>query len=106
MKKDIKALLGQVEQKLVKRMHEKPSKATLDNLALFVGFQDWESFQHKLHEAPEDDEDVVDLVTENKEKKVSSEPTEPTQISPKKRTPKIHISIPRRKTNNNKKGDV
>lgn len=50
MKKDIKSLLLQVEKKLVKRMHERPSKETLDHLALFVGFQDWESFQKELHE--------------------------------------------------------
>ena len=28
---------------------EKPKKETLDKLALFVGFQDWESFQEALH---------------------------------------------------------
>lgn len=53
MKKDIKTLLQQVEQKLVKRMHERPSKETLDHLALFVGFQDWDSFQKELHEPAE-----------------------------------------------------
>jgi len=32
---------------------EKPKKETLDKLSLFVGFQDWESFQTALHgEAP------------------------------------------------------
>lgn len=51
MKKDIKSLLMEVEKKLVKRMHERPSKETLDHLALFVGFQDWDSFQRELHEA-------------------------------------------------------
>ncbi len=50
MKKDIKSLLTQVEQKLVRRMHERPSKETLNHLALFVGFQDWESFQREIHE--------------------------------------------------------
>lgn len=28
---------------------EKPKKETLDRLALFVGFQDWESFRDALH---------------------------------------------------------
>lgn len=28
---------------------EKPSKETLDKMALFAGFQDWESFQKALH---------------------------------------------------------
>ena len=55
MKKDIKTLLSQVETKLMKRMHERPSKETLDHLALFVGFQDWESFQRQLHEPVEED---------------------------------------------------
>lgn len=32
---------------------EKPKRSTLDKLSLFVGFQDWESFQTALHgEAP------------------------------------------------------
>lgn len=50
MKKDIKCLLAEVESKLVKRIHERPSKDALDRLALFVGFQDWESFRKELHE--------------------------------------------------------
>ena len=28
---------------------EKPRKETLDRLSLFVGFQDWDSFQRALH---------------------------------------------------------
>lgn len=28
---------------------EKPKKETLDKLALFVGFQDWEAFKEALH---------------------------------------------------------
>jgi hypothetical protein len=28
---------------------EKPKRSTLDKLSLFVGFQDWESFQRALH---------------------------------------------------------
>ena len=28
---------------------EKPKKETLDKLSLFVGFQDWDSFQKALH---------------------------------------------------------
>lgn len=50
MKKDIKCLLSEVESKLLKRIHERPSKEALDRLALFVGFQDWESFRKELHE--------------------------------------------------------
>ncbi|MCM1078404.1 MAG: hypothetical protein NC344_00570 [Bacteroidales bacterium] len=50
MKKDISRLLAEVENKLLKRMHERPSKEALDRLALFVGFQDWESFRKELHE--------------------------------------------------------
>lgn|GEM_PF-2316415 len=50
MKKDIKCLLAEVESKLVKCIHERPSKEALDRLALFVGFQDWESFRKELHE--------------------------------------------------------
>lgn len=47
---DVKHLLTAVEQKLVRRIHEKPSKDTLDKLAMFVGYQDWESFQQEVHE--------------------------------------------------------
>ena len=58
MKKDIKALLMEVEKKLVKRVHERPSQETLDRLALFAGFQNWRTFQRELHggEIPTDDE--------------------------------------------------
>lgn len=28
---------------------EKPTKATLDRMSLFVGFQDWESFKEAVH---------------------------------------------------------
>lgn len=28
---------------------ERPSQETLDRLALFIGFQDWKSFQKELH---------------------------------------------------------
>ena len=28
---------------------EKPKKSTLDKISLFVGFQDWDSFQKALH---------------------------------------------------------
>lgn len=55
-KKDIKRLLLLVEKKLVRRIHEHPSKETLDHLALFAGFQDWESFQKEIHEEPESDD--------------------------------------------------
>lgn len=50
MKKDIKALLNEVEKKLVKRVHERPSQDALDRLALFAGFQNWRTFQRELHE--------------------------------------------------------
>ena len=56
MKKDIKSLLQRVETRLVKRVHERPSKETLDHLAMFIGFQDWDSFQKELHENPETEE--------------------------------------------------
>lgn len=42
-------------KKVMSYLHglEKPKKETLDKLSLFVGFQDWESFQTALHgEAP------------------------------------------------------
>jgi len=65
MKRDIKVLLAQVERKLVRRMHERPSAETLNHLALFVGFQDWDSFQRELHETIDEDED--DGVTEQQE---------------------------------------
>lgn len=55
MKKDIKVLLQEVEKKLVKRIHERPSREALDRLALFVGFQDWDSFQKEIHEGEETD---------------------------------------------------
>lgn len=54
MSHDIKALLLKVEHKLVKSVHEKPSKEALDRLAIFAGFQDWESFRQQLHESPDD----------------------------------------------------
>jgi len=38
-------------KKVVDYLHgkEKPKKETLDRLALFVGFQDWDSFRDALH---------------------------------------------------------
>ncbi len=51
---ELKALLSKVEQKLVKSVHEKPSKEALDRLAIFAGFQDWDSFRKQLHESPDD----------------------------------------------------
>lgn len=50
---DIKSLLAKVEHKLVKSIHEKPSKEALDRLAIFAGFQDWDSFHKELHESPD-----------------------------------------------------
>lgn len=49
-------LLSHVEQKLVKTIHERPSKEARDRLALFAGFQDWESFRRELHEGEDADE--------------------------------------------------
>lgn len=57
MKKDIKRLLTVVEHRLIKRINERPSKETLDHLALFAGFQDWESFRKEMHEMPEEMQD-------------------------------------------------
>ena len=50
---EIKSLLLKVEQKLVKTVHERPSKEALDRLAIFAGFQDWESFRKEFHETPD-----------------------------------------------------
>lgn len=38
-------------KKLTDYLHglEKPRRETLDKISLFVGFQDWESFQNALH---------------------------------------------------------
>ncbi|MDO4196975.1 MAG: hypothetical protein Q4D33_12620 [Prevotellaceae bacterium] len=60
MKKDIKALLEKVEAKLVKGIHERPSKDTLDHLAIFAGFQDWDSFREEMAQAEEVIPDVED----------------------------------------------
>ena len=40
---------------------EKPSKETLDRLALFTGFQSWDDFHHALHG---DDDGQVNYETE------------------------------------------
>ena len=50
VKRDIKLLLSKVEHKLNKTIHERPSREALDRLAVFAGFQDWESFRKELHE--------------------------------------------------------
>ena len=44
-RKALRKLLEAVEKEILK----KPDKKTLDRLSLFVGFQDWESFQEALH---------------------------------------------------------
>ncbi|MBQ6377449.1 MAG: hypothetical protein IJJ56_01480 [Prevotella sp.] len=44
-RKALKKLLEAVEKELL----HKPDKKALDRLSLFVGFQDWESFQEALH---------------------------------------------------------
>lgn len=41
----LRKLLEAVEKEILK----KPDKKALDRLSLFVGFQDWESFQDALH---------------------------------------------------------
>jgi hypothetical protein len=41
----LKKLLEAVEKELL----HKPDKKALDRLSLFVGFQDWDSFQDALH---------------------------------------------------------
>ena len=45
-------LLARVEHKLQRRLAEKPSRETLDRLALFVGFQDWDSFCQEVCDRP------------------------------------------------------
>ena len=42
---------GSALKKVTDYLHgiEKPKKETLDKISLFVGFQDWESFQRALH---------------------------------------------------------
>lgn len=53
MKKDVHKLLSSVEKKLIKRIHEKPSKEALDKLAVFVGFQSWADFRAEMKEQDE-----------------------------------------------------
>lgn len=50
--RNITMLLTRVEQKLQKRLTERPSRETLDRLALFVGFQDWDSFCQEVCDRP------------------------------------------------------
>ncbi|MBR1621864.1 MAG: hypothetical protein IJ669_07085 [Prevotella sp.] len=52
--------------------HEKPSHETLDRISLFVGFQDWESFQKALHGEADGQEnyeasDFTEIWNKNKE---------------------------------------
>ena len=59
MKKDLEALLSKHHAKLSARAlkkiwgyvsgAEKPSKKTLDKLALLAGFQNWDDFHDALH---------------------------------------------------------
>ena len=56
MKKDVHKLLSSVEKKLIKRIHEKPSKEALDKLAVFVGFQSWADFRAEMKEEDAKDE--------------------------------------------------
>ena len=44
-RKALKKLLEAVEKEILKR----PNRKTLDRLSLFVGYQDWESFQEAVH---------------------------------------------------------
>ncbi len=55
MKKDVKLLLTHVEQKLIKTIHEHPSKEALNRLAIFAGFQDWESFRREIRQDADED---------------------------------------------------
>lgn len=56
IKKDVTLLLKHVEKKIVTTLHERPSKEALDRLAIFAGFQDWESFRKEINgnEVPAD----------------------------------------------------
>lgn len=49
-------------KKVLNYLHgiEKPKKETLDKLALFVGFQDWESFRRTLNGEAGADENYND----------------------------------------------
>ncbi len=51
MKREIKHMNAQALHRMWSYMKkaEKPSKGTLDRLALFTGFQSWEDFQDALH---------------------------------------------------------
>ena len=44
-RKALKKLLEAAEKEILK----KPNQKTLDKLSLFVGYQDWESFQEAVH---------------------------------------------------------
>ena len=44
-RKALKKLLEAVEKEILK----KPNQKMLDKLSLFVGYQDWESFQEAVH---------------------------------------------------------
>ena len=65
MKNDVKALLSKVEQKLMRTLHEKPSKETLNRLAIFAGFQDWQSFRDEMGEAGDDKAEAAPKEEEN-----------------------------------------
>lgn len=45
---------------------EKPKRETLDKLALFVGFQDWESFRDALHGDADGETNYEDNAKEGK----------------------------------------
>jgi len=51
MKHDLALLAHEVEKKIkgYVKGKEKPSRETLDKLALFVGYQSWEDFHEALH---------------------------------------------------------
>ena len=69
-------------QKVMSYLHglEKPKKETLDKLSLFVGFQDWESFQRALHGEADASENYE---TKNNQK----QPNESIQKDEKKPNP-------------------
>ena len=48
MKNDLVLLTHEVEKKIVSGK-EKPTKETLNKLALFVGYQSWDDFHEALH---------------------------------------------------------
>lgn len=86
MKRDIRLLLTHVEHKLQSAFHERPSRETLDRLALFVGFQDWESFCKETRSAENDEADAC-----QKDECVRGDEPSETASSPMAETPENDI---------------